>query len=147
MENNGKQMKRILFSVIAGGAALVLIVGCATSGFMGFGDPLTTASYVDNAINESLDGPSKRITEAEMTTDQIADEIEAVKAKIEELNALKNSIEEVLVTIEQNRKDTEALQSLAAGVGERMEEMPIEMLRQLVTALQSYLDSIERAGN
>jgi hypothetical protein len=128
-------------------ASFAVFTGCATSGFMGFGDPLTTISYVDNAIiesiNESIIEPTQRIAEAESETDRIAEEIDDVKANIEELNALRSSIEELLATIEQNKKDTEALQSLAAGVGKRMEQMPVEMLRQLVTALQSYLESVE----
>ena len=109
-----------------------LLTGCATSGFMGFGDPLTTTSYVENALTES--------------TQQTASELETVKSQIKELNELKAELETVLDTIEQNKKDTEALRNLAESVGERLEEMPVEMLRQLVTALQTYLDDVEASG-
>lgn len=122
-------------------AASVLISGCATNGFMGFGDPLTTTSYVEGAMDET----SQRITETASSTESLAVDVEAMKVTVEELNTLKAELDEVLATIEQNRKDTEALQSLTARVGERLEELPVEMLRQLVTALQSYLDAIETA--
>ena len=86
--------------------------GCATSGFLGFGDPLATSSYVDSATLES----SERITEAEAELSRIEDEIADMKV------------------------DLKAVSNIKAD----LDEMPIEMLRQLVQALQSYLEMLEK---
>ncbi|MBT3274716.1 MAG: hypothetical protein HN368_16275 [Spirochaetales bacterium] len=130
-KRNTNWLVRATLVVLLIGAAAA-ISSCATSGFMGFGDPLTTTSYVENAMSDS----STRIAQAEADN-------KALKAEIAELGNLKAELEDVLDVIEQNRKDTEALQSLATSVNDRLEEMPVEMLRQLVTALQSYLEAVE----
>ncbi len=122
--------------------AVMAVSGCATNGFLGFGDPLTTSSYVDGALAES----AVRIDATEQETERIAREFAVIKTDIEALNTLKNEIENLVATMERNQKETVALQKLAARVGERLEEMPTEMLRQLVQALQTYLEMIESEG-
>jgi HAMP domain-containing protein len=105
---------RFLFKLI-GVSVVVLgmisISSCATSGVLGFGDPLATASYVDSGDADS----AERISSAE-------EEIEALKAEIAAL-----------------RKELERVSNIKTDI----EEMPKEMLRQLVEALESYLETFE----
>lgn len=84
--------------------AIIAVSGCATNGFLGFGDPLTTSSYVDGAVAES----AQRISATEQETERIAREFAAIKTDIEALNTLKNEIENIIATMEQNKKETAA---------------------------------------
>ena len=111
---------------------VLAISGCATNGFMGFGDPMTTVSYVENAMAEK-----------DAETQRIAGELTDIQGEVAELANLKNEINNVLSEMEKTRKDTAALQNLADQVGDRLEEMPIQMLRQLVQAIESYLETVE----
>ncbi|MCK5343789.1 MAG: hypothetical protein KAR20_10310, partial [Candidatus Heimdallarchaeota archaeon] len=52
------------------------VSGCATSGFLGFGDPLATSSYVDSTAAES----DKRIAEMEEEIMQISNDISVMKS-------------------------------------------------------------------
>ena len=115
---------------------MVLIIvlaasSCATNGFMGFGDPMTTVSYIENAMAEK-----------EAETQRIAGELTDIQGEVAELANLKNEINNVLSEMEKTRKDTAALQNLADQVGDRLEEMPIQMLRQLVQAIETYLETV-----
>ncbi|MCK5153192.1 MAG: hypothetical protein KAQ93_02445 [Spirochaetales bacterium] len=113
-------------------AVIFFVSACATSGFLGFGDPLATSSYVDTAI-----------AEMEQETERISIEFDQMNAEIKAFTSLRNEIENIIATMEKTQKDTAELQNLADRVGERLEEMPNEMLRQLVEALQTYLEMME----
>ncbi|MCK5672708.1 MAG: hypothetical protein KAH95_04995 [Spirochaetales bacterium] len=101
--------KNKLFSAIILGTFFV--TSCATSGVLGFGDPLTTSSYVDNADEQS----GERIS----------------------------SNEEQLKQINQNLLELQTDVDSFKNIQSDLDEMPKEMLRQLVEALQSYLDMLE----
>ena len=90
----------------------MLISSCATSGVLGFGDPLTTSSYVDSANEIS----GERITNNE-------EELKKISMNLSELQADVDSFKDIQTDLD---------------------EMPKEMLRQLVEALQSYLDMLEK---
>lgn len=105
---------RPLFKLIGVGVAVLFMISatsCATSGVLGFGDPLATASYVDRADADT----AERISSSE-------EEIEALKA---EIAALEKELERV------------------SNIKSDIDEMPKEMLRQLVEALESYLATFE----
>ncbi|MFW5727885.1 MAG: hypothetical protein ACOCW5_04810 [Spirochaetia bacterium] len=105
---------RVLFKLAGVGIAvlfMVTVTSCATSGVLGFGDPLATASYVDSADADV----SERISTSE-------EEIEALKA---EIAALEKELERV------------------SNIKTDIDEMPKEMLRQLVEALESYLETFD----
>ena len=87
------------------------VSGCATNGFLGFGDPLTTSSYVDNTAAES----AKRILETEEEILRITGVIAEMQSELDAVSNIKSDLD----------------------------EMPREMLRQLVQALQSYLEMLE----
>ena len=113
MKNSSKR-GRFLYKLISVSVVVLLIISatsCATSGVLGFGDPLATASYVDSADADS----AERISSSE-------EEIEALKAEIAVL-------EEELERVSNIKTD--------------IDEMPKEMLRQLVEALESYLETFE----
>ena len=123
---------RLFFAFVV----LVIVLaasGCATNGFMGFGDPMTTVSYVENVMAEK-----------EAESQKIAGELADIQGEVAELSSLKNEINNVLSEMEKTRKDTAALQNLADQVGDRLEEMPIQMLRQLVQAIETYLETVEK---
>lgn len=84
---------------------------CTTSSFLGFGDPLTTSSYVDSATADS----AARISETEEEILRLAGELDEMKSDIDAVSNIKADLD----------------------------EMPREMLRQLVLALQSYLELLE----
>src|SRR6056297_2206190 len=103
-----------LFKLIGVSAAVLFMISatsCATSGVLGFGDPLATASYVDSGDSNA----SERISTSE-------EEIEALKAEIAVL-----------------QKELERVSNIKTDI----DEMPKEMLRQLVEALESYLETFE----
>ena len=107
---NGFCLSQISFALLI--TVIFTFSSCATSGFLGFGDPLATSSYVDSATLES----TERITKTEAEMSRIEDEIEDMKI------------------------DLKAVSNIKAD----LDEMPIEMLRQLVQALQSYLEMLEK---
>jgi len=101
-------------SVLSFGVLIFFIFGatsCATSGILGFGDPLATASYVDSAAADT----SERITAAEEEMQQITADIATLKTDVEKISNIKTDLD----------------------------EMPKEMIRQLVEALQSYLEMLD----
>ena len=105
---------RVLLRVISICLLLFIVFSlsaCATSGILGFGDPLATSSYVDSAAAESY----KRIADLEEEIQQLYDDISVMKSDIEAVSNIKADLD----------------------------EMPREMLRQLVLALQSYLEMLE----
>jgi septal ring factor EnvC (AmiA/AmiB activator) len=92
---------------------------CTTSGFLGIGDPVTTTSYVESTIAES----DTRISDLEVTIQELNETIESMETDIELMES-----------------DINAVSNIKAD----LDEMPIEMLRQLVQALQSYLEMLEK---
>jgi len=113
MLKNGEQIrlvsKFIGFSLAV--AFMITATSCATSGILGFGDPLATASYVDKADTDA----TERISSSEEEIEELKAEIAVLKAEVDRLSRIKTDID----------------------------EMPREMLRQLVEALESYLESYE----
>lgn len=112
--NKNNERGRLLFKLIGVSVVvlfMILATSCATSGVLGFGDPLATASYVDRADADS----AERISSTE-------EEIEALKA---EIAALEKELERV------------------SNIKTDIDEMPKVMLRQLVEALESYLETLE----
>ena len=108
---------RVLLRVISFCLLLFVIFSvsaCATSGILGFGDPLATSSYVDSTVAES----DKRIADLEEEIQQLHNDISVMKSDIDAVSNIKADLD----------------------------EMPIEMLRQLVLALQSYLEMLENEG-
>ncbi|MDY7030105.1 MAG: hypothetical protein SVR04_17595 [Spirochaetota bacterium] len=105
---------RLLFKAVGFILAVLFVIStasCATSGVLGFGDPLATASYVDQADAET----TERISSTEEEIEELKAEIAALKKELERVSNIKTDID----------------------------EMPREMLRQLVEALESYLESYE----
>lgn len=106
---NGIKNTLVISAFILG---IIVISSCATSGVLGFGDPLTTSSYVDNANEIS----GIRISNNE-------EELKRISMNLSELQADVKSFKDIQTDLD---------------------EMPKEMLRQLVEALQSYLDMLEK---
>ncbi len=103
-------MNRIVRVIAVLSIVLLGMVSCATNGILGInGDPLATASYVDNATN----GSTQRINSAEQ-------EIAALKAQIIELQA-----------------EVERLSAIQTNI----DELPLEMLRRMVDAMDAYLEN------
>jgi len=113
MLKNGEKI-RLVSKFIGFSIAITFMItatSCATSGVLGFGDPLATASYVDKADEDA----TVRITSSEEEIEELKAEIAVLKAEVDRLSRIKTDID----------------------------EMPREMLRQLVEALESYLESYE----
>jgi septal ring factor EnvC (AmiA/AmiB activator) len=106
---------RFLFRFVGIILSLLLVISvtsCATSGVLGFGDPLATASYVDSADEKT----TERISSTEGEIAELKAEITALQDELERVSNIKTDID----------------------------EMPRQMLRQLVEALESYLEAYEK---
>lgn len=103
---------KIIRTIFIASIITILVSSCATSGVLGFGDPLTTSSYVDSADEQSGD----RISSNEEQLKEITQDLLEIK---DDVASFKN-------------------------IQSDLDEMPKEMLRQLVEALQSYLDMLEK---
>ncbi len=109
-----KENDRFLFKFIGLSLSVLLVMSvtsCATSGVLGFGDPLATASYVDKADAST----TERISSTDAEIEELKAEIAALQEELDRISNIKTDID----------------------------EMPREMLRQLVEALESYLEAYE----
>lgn len=115
---NGRLNLRI-FSFCLLSLFIISLSSCATNGILGFSDPLATSSYVDNATATAAAESEKRIDDLEDEIKKLYDDIALLET------------------------DLKAVSNIKAD----LDELPREMLRELVSALQSYLDMLENEGS
>jgi len=115
-------MRKILILVVVV-AALVALSSCASGNFLGF---IATNTYVD----------SKTKALAEDEAKQIAD----LKAQLADYQKVKEQAQTMMDQVNQNQKTIQDLQTVARRVEGKLDQVPKEVIKQLIDALQAALN-------
>ncbi|HUI72794.1 MAG TPA: hypothetical protein VL354_19890 [Spirochaetia bacterium] len=113
-------MKRFLILLVVAGLALT---GCASGNFLGF---IATNKYVDDKTKALADEQAK----------QIAD----LKAQLSDYEKVKEDAKAMEDQLSQNQKTIQDLQTLAKRVQDKVDQVPKEVIKQLIDALQTALN-------
>ena len=103
--------------------AVVALSSCASGNFLGF---IATNTYVD----------SKTKALAEDEARQIAD----LKAELADYQKVKEQAQAAVDEVSQNQKTIQDLQAVAKRVEGRLDQVPKEVIKQLIDALQAALN-------
>jgi len=104
--------------------AAVALSGCAGGNFLGF---IATNKYVDDKTKALADEQAK----------QIAD----LKAQLAGYEKVKEQAQAAVDQVNQNQKAIQDVQALAKRVQDRLDQVPKEVIRQLIDALQAALNN------
>jgi predicted Zn-dependent protease len=113
-------MKRFVILLVI---ASVAFTGCASGNFLGF---IATNKYVDDKTKALADEQAR----------QIAD----LKAQIADYQKVKEQAQAVMDQVNQNQKSIEDLQALAKRVEGKLDQVPKDVIKQLIAALQAALN-------
>ncbi len=113
-------MSRLAILIVA---AAVTLGGCISDKFLGF---LPTSDYVDKKAEAVKADEDK----------QIAD----LKAQLADYQKVKEQAQAAVDQVNQNQKTIQDLQALAKKVEGRLDQVPKEVIRQLIDALQAALN-------
>ena len=117
------------FAILAVGT-FILLSGCASlAGVFG----VASESYVEEQLQSVRDELQPQIADAQggVTANR-----SALDAYADTANQLEELIESIRTTVE----TTDELKQLAAVLEQRLENLPVETMRQLVTVLVEYLE-------
>ncbi len=109
--------------VILAVVATVMLSGCISGKFLGF---LATSDYVDQKEKALADDQAK----------QIAD----LKAQLADYEKFKQQTQNAVDQINQSQKTIQDLQALARRVEGRLDQVPKEVIKQIIDALQAALN-------
>lgn len=113
-------MRKFLILVVV---AVVALSSCASGNFLGF---IATNAYVD----------SKTKALAEDEARQIAD----LKAQLVDYQKVKEQAQAMEDQVNQNQKTIQDLQDVAKRVEGKLDQVPKEVIRRLINALQAALN-------
>ena len=113
-------MRKFLILLALG--ALILS-GCASGNFLGF---IATNKYVDDKTKALADEEAK----------QIAD----LKAQLADYQKVREQAQAAVEQVNQNQKTIQDLQALAKRVESRLDQVPREVIKKLIDALQAALN-------
>ena len=111
----------IVFSVLSGCASLAGTFGIASQ------------KYVDEQLTIARDELSTEIKSNSM-------QIGEAKGKLEQYTSSASQLEELIVSMKQAVDTTDELRQLADVLQARLENLPVETIRQLVGILDQYLE-------
>jgi adenylate kinase len=103
--------------------AALILSGCASGKFLGF---LATSDYVDKQNKALADEEAK----------QIAD----LKAQLADYQKIKEQAQAAVDEVNQNQKIIQDLQAVSKRVEGKLDQMPKEVFKQLIDALQAALN-------
>jgi hypothetical protein len=103
--------------------ATLALTGCAGGNFMGF---IATNKYVDDKTKALADEQAK----------QIAD----LKAQLADYQKVKEQAQAAVDQVNQNQKTIQDLQALAKRVEGRLDQVPKDVIKQIIDALQAALN-------
>ncbi len=103
--------------------AILTLGGCASGKFLGF---LATTDYVDKQNKALADDEGK----------QIAD----LKAQLADYQKVKDQAQAAVDMVNENQKTIQDLQALAKKVESKLNQVPKDVIKQLIEALQSALN-------
>ncbi|MGO9413239.1 MAG: hypothetical protein ACLQCB_21130 [Spirochaetia bacterium] len=113
-------MKRFIILLVI---ASVALTGCASGNFLGF---IATNKYVDDKTKVLADDQAK----------QIAD----LKAQLADYQKVKEQAQAAVDQVNENQKTIADLQALAKRVEGKLDQMPKDVIKQLIAALQAALN-------
>lgn len=113
-------MKRIVILLVI---AIIGFTGCAGGNFLGF---IATNKYVDDKTKALADDQAK----------QIAD----LKAQLADYQKVKDQAQAAVDQVNQSQKAIQDLQTLAKRVESRLNQLPKEVIKQLIEVLQASLN-------
>ena len=130
MQNVKKGLFRTILIILAL-FALIGFSGCASlAGTFG----IATEEYVNEKMGEAETRLSSQVQANQS-------KIDANRSQLEEFAATADKLNELIVAMEESVQTTRELQQLAIILEERLENLPVETIRQLVDILQQYLDA------
>jgi uncharacterized membrane protein YdfJ with MMPL/SSD domain len=113
-------MKRFIILLVV---AALAFTGCAGGNFLGF---IATNKYVDDKTKALADEQAK----------QIAD----LKAQLADYQKVKEQAQAAVDQVNQNQKTIQDLQALARKVEGRLDQVPKDVIKQIIDALQAALN-------
>jgi uncharacterized membrane protein YgcG len=113
-------MKRMIILLVV---AAVAFTGCASGNFLGF---IATNKYVDDKTKALADDQTR----------QIAD----LKAQLADYQKVKEQAQAAVDQVNQSQKAIQDLQALAKRVEGRLNQIPKEVIKQIVDVLQAALN-------
>lgn len=119
-------MKRLLFLAPV---VLLMFGGCASTGFLGF---LATTQYVDQHI-------AKAQQETDAKVAQTQDDVNKLQSNVQNLDQLKAQLTGLIADLQKQKEETAQLQDLAKQVEARLNQLPVDTIRQIVLVLQDYV--------
>jgi len=122
MKRTSRRLLRWTLTVL-GVFALVVLSGCQSlAGSFG----IATQQYVDDKMAE--------------TEGRLSSQIDENRSKLEKYETTADKLEELISSVEGAVRTTDELKQLAGVLEERLNSLPEETIRQLVSVLQQYLD-------
>jgi uncharacterized membrane protein YgcG len=113
-------MKRFIILLVI---AALAFTGCASGNFLGF---IATNKYVDDKTKALADEEAKQIVD--------------LKAQLADYQKIKEQAQAAVDQVNQNQKTIQDLQALAKKVESRLDQMPKDVIKQLIDALQAALN-------
>ena len=113
-------MKRFIILLVV---AAFAFTGCASGNFLGF---IATNKYVDDKTKALADEQAKQIAE--------------LKAQIADYQKVKEQAQAAVDEVNKNQKTIEDLQALAKRVEEKIDQVPKDVIKQIIDALQAALN-------
>lgn len=113
-------MKRFIILLVI---AAIAFTGCAGGNFLGF---IATNKYVDDKTKALADDQAKQIAE--------------LKAQLADYQKVKEQAQAAVDQVNQSQKAIQDLQALAKRVEGRLNQIPKEVIKQIVDVLQSALN-------
>lgn len=123
MKGKGINIYRAVFIFLAI-VAFSGLTGCASmAGTFG----IASQEYVDEKLSEA--------------EGRLAPRIQENRKKVDEYSATADQLEELIGSVEDAVRTTDELKQLAVILEERLNNLPVETIKQLVDVLQQYLDA------
>ena len=123
--------------LLLGASLIVMLAGCASlAGVFG----IASETYVDEQVAAARSQSDSELQKVSEGVEANRGAIEANKATIDEYTQTAGELEELIVSIQQTVETTDELKELARMLEQRLENLPVETIRQLVGILQSYLE-------
>jgi len=113
-------MKKIIILLVI---AAIGFTGCAGGNFLGF---IATNKYVDDSVKKVSDDKDKEIAD--------------LKAQLADFQKVKEQAQAAVEQANQSQKAIQDLQALAKRVESRLGQLPKEVIKQVIDALQASLN-------
>ena len=135
--DTGGKMKRVLLLAL-GLSIAILVSGCASlAGVFG----IASESYVEEQLTSVREEMQSEIADAQRGATEAKAAADVNKSAIDEFAATADQLGILIESIQQTVETTEELKRLGAVLEERLVNLPVETIRQLVGILNEYLET------